>query len=82
MTIKDITACNGFDFEGVEKYSLSVWLLILLLFPLFPQVCIMTSKSQVTYAKMEFILPWKVSCVPIWRGLTCLTKSCNVFLQL
>ena len=32
---------------------------------LFPQACIMTSRRQVTYAKMYSILACKVSCVPI-----------------
>jgi len=36
VTIKDIIACNGFGFKGVGRHSLSVWLLIPLLFPPFP----------------------------------------------
>ena len=35
MTIKDIIADNGFGFMGVGGHSLSMWLLISLLFPLF-----------------------------------------------
>jgi len=34
---KDIIAYNGFGFKGVGGHSLSVWLLIPLLFPLFPR---------------------------------------------
>jgi len=33
----DIIAYNGFDFKGVGGHSRSVWLLIPLLFPLFPR---------------------------------------------
>jgi len=36
MASKDIISCNGFSFKGVGRHSLSVWLLIPLLFPLFP----------------------------------------------
>jgi len=36
VTSKDIIACNGFGFKGVGGHSLSVWLLIPLLFPSFP----------------------------------------------
>jgi len=35
VAIKGITACNCFGFKGAGEYSLSVWLLIPLLFPLF-----------------------------------------------
>jgi len=37
MTSKDIIAYNGFGFKGVGGHSLSVWLLIPLLFTLFPR---------------------------------------------
>jgi len=36
VTIKDIIAYNGFGFTEVGGQSLSVWLLIPLLFPPFP----------------------------------------------
>jgi len=82
VTIKDIIGYNGFGFKGVSEHSLSVWLLIPLLFPPFSQVGIMTSTSRVTYVKMESILACKVSCVPNEVGFTCLAKSCNLFLEL
>jgi len=43
-------------FKGVREYSLSVWLLIPILFPLFPKVFFVTGRSRLIYFKMEFIL--------------------------
>jgi len=59
-------ACNGFDFKGVGGHSLSVWLLIPLLFPPFPQVFLVARRTWVSYVNMESILACKVSCVPIY----------------
>jgi len=36
VTSEDSIACNGFGFKEVGGHSLSVWLLIPLLFSLFP----------------------------------------------
>ena len=56
VTIKDITACNGFGFKGVGDYSLSMWLFIPLIFPLFPQVFFMTGRSGFSNAETEVTL--------------------------
>jgi len=37
VTSKDVIAYNDFVFKGVGGHSVSVWLLIPLLFPLFPR---------------------------------------------
>jgi len=75
VTIKDIIAYNGFGFKGFGRHSLSVWLLIPLLFPHFPHVGIMTRRSPVTYVKMKSILACRASCVPNEGGFMCLAKS-------
>jgi len=64
VTIKDIITYNGFGFKewGILTERVVTHHIIL---SLFPQVCIMTSMSQVTYAKMDSILACQVSCVPI-----------------
>jgi len=77
VTSKDIIACNGFGFKGVGEHSLSMWLLIPQLFPL---VFFIKRRSWVSYVKMEPVLACQVSFRPIWRDLTCLMKSCYVFL--
>ena len=66
VTIKDIIACNGFGFKGVGGHSLSMWLLIPLLFPLFHKVFFTTGKSWVSYVETESIPICKVSLVPIY----------------
>jgi len=43
-------------FNGVGEYSLSVWLLIPILFPLFPKVFFVTGRSRLIDVKMEVIL--------------------------
>jgi len=49
MAIISIIACNCFGFKGAREFSLSVWLLIPLLFPPFSQAFLITGGSQATY---------------------------------
>ena len=43
-------------FKGIGEYLLSVWLLIPILFPLFPEVLFVTGRTGLSYVKMELIL--------------------------
>jgi len=64
VTVKDIITCDGFDFKGVGGHSLSMWLLIPLFFPFFPQVFLVVGEIQATYVELKSTLVEKELCVP------------------
>jgi len=56
VTIKDIIACNGFGFKGVRGHSLSVWLLIPQLFPLFPRFSLWQEEVESAMSRWNLFL--------------------------
>jgi len=70
MTIKDSTTCNGFSFKGVGGHSLSVWLLIPLLFPLLPRFSLWPEEVESVMARWNLFLLARCRACP-FEGILC-----------